>query len=189
MAYVKLYKAQSDTPIGYQTINQAKDNLDALRDAIAAEHAVGVQGGPGRHNFNGASGGAITSKISPLKGLGKHDDPRIMRAAAYVNWAQSASGGNYTPYLSWVTPQCLSGVTRVATGLCFFPVTGLAQFWATVTVGVNVSGAFWQVRSVYPTTTQPQTPGIYVTLRRVTGGVPTPLDNVPFSLHVYGSTE
>ena len=43
--YAKLPLMAQDYPLGYQTVNQAADNIEAVRAAFAAEHLLGFGGG------------------------------------------------------------------------------------------------------------------------------------------------
>lgn len=67
MAYAKLPKAIQDYGLGYQTVNQAKDNEAAYRTILDA-----------KHHLNGLGSTLIGT------GDGHHDDLRIPRAVALV---------------------------------------------------------------------------------------------------------
>lgn len=68
MTYVKLPKTVQDHAIGFQSINQARDNCDALKSLYDAGHSVGAAGGS-----------AIIGTAAILLAVGRHDDPCISR--------------------------------------------------------------------------------------------------------------
>lgn len=49
--YVKLPYCTSDYVLGYQTINQGRDNLEAVNDGVVAEHFVDTQSASARHDI------------------------------------------------------------------------------------------------------------------------------------------
>lgn len=68
MSYAKLFKVVPDFPLGFQTLNQANDNGEAILDAFDLRH-----GSPQLANGN---------RSTPLEYPGHHDDPRIARTVA-----------------------------------------------------------------------------------------------------------
>lgn len=68
MSYVKLFKVTQDFPLGYQTLNQAIDNNEALKDLYDVKHFI-----PSGNN------GAFTSDFMTV---GRHDDILIARTVA-----------------------------------------------------------------------------------------------------------
>jgi hypothetical protein len=69
MPYVKLPTVVSDYAVGLQSVNQARDNGDALRDLYDLNHSLGIDG--------------YASPTGPLGGLatvGRHDDKVIARS-------------------------------------------------------------------------------------------------------------
>lgn len=71
MSYVKLPTVVSDFAVGIQSMQQASDNADALKDVLDAEHALG-------------NGGFNTSAFTnPLNEVGRHDDNLIARTVAH----------------------------------------------------------------------------------------------------------
>ena len=191
MAWLNLYKAETNVPIGFQSINQARDNLDYLRDGMLAEHAGGVSPRSGRSSgVGGYQGGTLIQppwQISPLKTLGHHNDFRIQKGVAYVSHS-TAFNGTAIAYLSWAS-SLFVGVSRFSTGSFFLPVSGLSTFWATVTVyGTSASDVpnLGQVRAYFPPAGAPGTPGIFVQTYAISGGVHVVTDGIPFSVHLYG---
>lgn len=68
MAYSKLPLTTQDHFIGYQSVNQAIDNNQALADLYDAKHSLGVGGG---NPFG-----------MPTRAVGRHDDILIARSVA-----------------------------------------------------------------------------------------------------------
>lgn len=68
MAYSKLPLTDQDHFIGYQSVNQAIDNNDALADLYDAKHSLGV--------------GGADPFGAPLRAVGRHDDICIARSVA-----------------------------------------------------------------------------------------------------------
>lgn len=70
MSYVKLFQTVQDHAVGFQSINQARDNNTALSTLLDAKHSTGVNGQspPGR----------------PFEAVGRHDDICIARTVAHL---------------------------------------------------------------------------------------------------------
>lgn len=68
MAYLKLFKVESDFALGFQTLNQARDNGEAMKDLYDVNHSLGVDG---YMNPYGLIGGLLS--------IGRHDDRLIAR--------------------------------------------------------------------------------------------------------------
>lgn len=195
MAWLNLYKAEQDVPIGYQSINQARDNLEYLRDSMLVQHAKGAYpvttrtAGAGSY-FHG--GGTVLQppwQVSPLKALGKHDDHRISRGVGYVAHGTPFYGTNYQPFLSWAGGQ-FTGVVSFGTGGYFLPVKSLTVFWATVTVYAtsNTPKRFGIVRPYYPPSGSPNNPGIFVQIFDLVAGAFGPTNAIEFSVHLFGKS-
>lgn len=186
MAYTKLYKcdgltaAGADVPIGYQSINQLRDNFDWVRDLLAAEHANGPPPLP--------SGGK--SVVEPHKVLGVHNDQRIQRAVAFIDWYTPAyAGAAQQPYIAWGSrTRAIREVYKFSTGVCFIPVREWTTFWATVTTVYDATDAvlFHSCRPYYSPAGQPNSNGIFVHAHKVVAGGYDAYDGNPFMIHLYG---
>lgn len=70
MSYLKLFTTVQDHAVGYQSVNQARDNGDALKDLYDAKHQLGTNG---------------YQPYSPTRSytaIGRHDDIKIARSVA-----------------------------------------------------------------------------------------------------------
>lgn len=94
MSYSKLFKVAQDFPLGFQTLNQARDNGEALKDLYDTRHAIGI---------NGYSPGT-----NPFSEVGRHDDALIPRTVVRFAVDTSASP---SLLFSYVTGPMLVGVT------------------------------------------------------------------------------
>ena len=70
MSYLKLFKTTQDHAVGVQSVNQASDNNDAMKDLYDAKHSLGVDG----YNTGGFS--------NPFRAVGRHDDQLVARTVA-----------------------------------------------------------------------------------------------------------
>lgn len=68
MSYLKLFTTVQDHAVGFQSVNQAIDNDDALNAAFDLSHSIGING-------NSPPG-------YPTKAIGRHDDILIARTVA-----------------------------------------------------------------------------------------------------------
>ena len=71
MSYVKLFKVVSDFALGFQTLNQARDNNEAVKDLYDANHGTGIDGFSTTHRHN------------PFNSVGHHDDILIARTVIH----------------------------------------------------------------------------------------------------------
>lgn len=110
MSYAKQFYVTADFILGYQTINQAIDNSDAIYDAMALTHKTNEDD------------------------TGTHDMPLTARDILKYNGA-SASATGYPSLLS--TRSTVIFPTRFSTGVYFFPVSGLSSYWGTATASVT----------------------------------------------------
>lgn len=171
MAYVKLIFVNSDVPIGYQTINQGRDNLDAVFAGLDAEHIAS----------NAEAGNLV---------IGQHDLQAIPRDVIQV-YGASVSVVGRTAYVS-TTPGTFSNGTSLylSTGTYFVPLFGLKTYWgeAIASVSSSTSAPHLICRSVYPskpTTSGALGPGIVITCYEMSSGTST-LTDFDFTLTVYG---
>jgi hypothetical protein len=110
MAYAKMPLVVQDYPVGYQSVNQAQDNLEAIRAAIVAEHTnadlIGNVGG----------GGAHTGQVIP-------------RAVVELFFQRAGFGGVMLPAIRSSSPR-ITAVQRLATGVFSFSYSGSDGFYA-----------------------------------------------------------
>lgn len=154
MSYVKLPKVTQDYAVGFQSVNQARDNNTALLAQLDAKHSIGAggQSPPGR----------------PFEAVGRHDDIVIARTVAHftvdsavvptrlrqlvtgpmlpVLVAQQLQTGQWqifvsTPHLFWAhaTPTASSAVGRKATAY----LTQTPDQGASIIVTTWERGASW----------------------------------------------
>ena len=169
MSYLKLFKVTQDTPVGYQTVNQACANATALLDLYDAQHGAGI-------------GGYNTSQyVSPLQAIGRHDDVRIARSVMHVFVDTSLP-----------TPALTARVSGPIFGTFVYVRLGPGQ-WRIFIASAHLVGATAMMKATsvgdYKATCyvsyDPATgPGITVTTWAVDGGSWTPLD-LDFSLAVW----
>lgn len=112
MAYSKLFYVNADFILGYQTVNQGVDNLDAVYDAMSTLHK------------------------NTEEEIGKHDTPMTARALTTVAAASLISSGIFLPA---ATSSEIGSPSRISTGVYFVPVIGLATFWGTAVASVSSS--------------------------------------------------
>jgi len=112
MAYSKLFYVTADFILGYQTINQGVDNLDAVYDAMSMLHK------------------------NTEEEMGKHDTSATARAVTTIAAASLISSGIFLPA---ATSQEIGSPARISTGVYFVPVAGLSSFWGTAVASVSSS--------------------------------------------------
>lgn len=147
MAYVKQVFCNSDYPVGYQSINQLIDNLDASFDGMDAEHvSADIPLNPGGTD------------------IGRHDSKNVVldvlqvygsrfSVSLFGNMVEVESSGNYA-----------GPVTRISAGVYLVEVLGAPTYWGEAVASVTSSTPIPHIdcRSVYPTSPA-ATPGIVVT--------------------------
>ena len=169
MAYSKQIFVNSDVPIGYQSINQLIDNLDASFDGMDLEHvSADIPLNPGGTD------------------IGRHDSKNVVLDVVQVfgsqftvslfgNQVEVGSSGNF-----------VTGVTRISAGVYFVEVLGAPTYWGEAVASVTSSTPtpYMQCRSIYPTSPAAR-PGIVVTCYELGSGsfVATDFD---FTLTVCG---
>lgn len=189
MAWTNLYKAEQDVPVGLQSVNQARDNLEYLRDSILVEHAGGAPPSTGSH-VGGSRGLPIIQppfQVSSLKKFGRHNEHRIARGVAYVSYSLGYNGVVYYPYFSWAS-DIFTGISRFGAGSFFVPISKMSLMWATVTVYAtsNSPKRFGQVRPYYVPSGSPGAHGLFVQTYDLSVGTFDLTDNINFSITVYG---
>jgi hypothetical protein len=126
MTFVKLPTVCQDYGLGYQSVNQLADNMDAVRELYAAKHGsiipfvpVGIagHGGPA-----GALNGAQAWEI-----YGRHNDLKIPRAVARVDVFIGLGGGSFVsgvfPTLQ-VASSLIQGYVRSGVGEYVIRISG-----------------------------------------------------------------
>lgn len=118
-SYVKLHYTVTDFAAGFQSVNQLRDNYQAIYDAWIAEHSA-------REVF-GADGRRVNAPNLALS-FGRHNTPKVPRAVVKTSI--------YTTGASVILPGAIevqpvvTGVGRLSTGLFFIGVTDLREFYA-----------------------------------------------------------
>ena len=169
MSYLKLFKVTQDTPVGYQTVNQACANNTAMLELYDAQHGAGI-------------GGFSTSQyVNPFGTIGRHDDVRIARSVLYAYVDTSLP-----------TPILVPRVAGPIFGSFVYTRLGPGQ-WRIYVASSQLVGAAAMMKATavvdYKATCyisyDPATgPGITVTTWAVDSGSWTPLD-LDFSLSVW----
>lgn len=173
MAYVKLPMCNEDYAIGYQTINQARDNQDAVFGALDAEH-VGSTG---------------------VLAIGSHRAEKIPKAIAQIfGTAANVTSFGGVPSVAWYGSYspCLLAPDRISTGIYVVPVRNLSTYWGEVIPQVTSQTPIPLIkcRSVFGT---PSTvygsnagPALVITCYEMGTGALVATD-FDFTLTVYGS--
>lgn len=141
-SYVKLHLVVADFAVGYQSVNQAIDNNQALYDQLNAGHSTGIRGG--------AYG-------DPFLQPGQHDDPLVARTVLQVGVNTAVT----PPTASAVTtgPMLYGQPIRMDTGYWRIKVTtpqlvgavatcratGTVDRYATCRVVMDASGPYVDV--------------------------------------------
>lgn len=170
MAYTKLPKVRSDYVLGYQTLNIAKANQEAHRDAWLNKHGEeeSIPGRPG----------------NPARLLGHHSDDRIPRDVLKVRCESPGSFG--APQLSASESWFVGSPTRISAGQYFFPIRILSNFWATATPEGSASAVRWvRCLSYYRETTGTLPNGVFLFCNVISGGTFTGFD-MNLTLTIYG---
>lgn len=119
--YAKLPYAVTDYSAGIQSVNQLRDNFQALHDAWAVEHSI-KEPQIGR-------GGLLA--FPPLsQSFGHHNTPKVPRAVVRTN-LYTSSFSVVLPGASIVQP-VVTTVARISTGLFLIGITELTEFYAEV---------------------------------------------------------
>lgn len=108
MAYTKLTKVLRDFALGYQSVNAAQDNEQALRDGYDAEHIDLTA-----DSASGSGSGIIT----PISMNGMHDAVNIPRAIAVIDVALVKAGIGNTKTEFWFDLLTAGGKHVVPAGL------------------------------------------------------------------------
>jgi len=157
MSYVKLPKVTSDYAVGFQSVNQARDNNTALLAQLDAKHSTGTNGQspPGR----------------PFEAVGRHDDIVIARTVAHftvdalvvpTRLRQLVSG----PMLPVLVAQ------ELKTGQWQIFVSTPHVFWAHATPSASASVS--RKANAYLTQSPDQGPSVIVTTWEQDAGSWTP---------------
>lgn len=116
MAYSKLVKTVQDFALGIQSVNGARDNLEAFRTAWITEH--GKEEPPS----------GMRTPANPYEALGRHNTPPIPRAVVRISTITFAPG--QVGYVVAAQPTVL-GVSKLGVGLWLIQMDAqLGTFWA-----------------------------------------------------------
>lgn len=148
MPYTKLpFLADSDHVVGFQTVNQARDNLLEHYVVLSLRHGV-------VETNTGIPGATFVASV-PTR-YGNHNDTRIPRSVYRLTPSTAlATGGGAAfgqPQFGASTQNVVSGVERIDVGVYFATVLGLQQFYAVVEPTVPNATT---VRVVIPTSFLP----------------------------------
>lgn len=169
MAYSKLVVCGRNYAIGYQTVNQARDNVDSQFEAFRVWHGVDEYLG---------LGGFGRTPPPRVRDLGHHDDERIPRASVRVS--TRTSGGFVVVDVS--PNRVLGRALRGSAGTYAFEIRGLREFWAmAVPIGAGVSLYNATCQTIYPSSAAP-----YLQVMTFIEGSDTPTD-ANFTLTIYGN--
>lgn len=167
MAYSRLVEVVTDYALGYQSINQCRDNLDAILLAADVEHFA-------RDVAAGAE--------EPGRWWGRHNTPKVPRAVGKVT-VYLTPGNRYTAVLGGASAS-VGPIRWEATGVFFAEVYGLTEFYAVCQPHVSVAvNRFIVSRPWYPV--PPQKSGIYFACYELISGVWT-LTDYDFCMTLYG---
>lgn len=167
--YSKLPFCEENYLLGYQTVNQARDNLDSVYDALKVEHSTGV--------------------ASALP-VGRHDTQKISRVVIQVYGTGSAntSAWGASPALQITSQYGIQSATRISTGVYLVPISFLSSYWARADPNCTQSSTPILVcRSETPTgtITLPGRTTITVSCYEMSSGSMV-LTDMDFTLTVYG---
>lgn len=172
MAYVKLPLSVTDYSSGYQSVNQLRDNFDALQVAWDSEHAVTLVDP------------AELVLFSPTEIFGQHNTPKVPRAV--FKMTTLTTGFNITtPVPSANIKPVVTGVSRLGVGAYFVGITGLQEFYAVVTAeqSSNTPQRVTKETSYFGGNGTPV--GISIELYENSAGG-FALTDYDFSVHIYG---
>lgn len=113
MSYVKLPQVCEDYGLGYQDVNQAADNCEALLALYDAKHGA----------LEPPTGG---TDPSPWTRVGKHDDFYVARTCLRVSMTQAGSVVTLTVE---ATGRGVLGVSRIGTGQYVIDLVGGVGLW------------------------------------------------------------
>lgn len=180
MAYVKLFKVLVDSPLGYQSVNQAADNFADIRTQLSVEHGTNEYGAS--FGLWGVLNGAGFGLKYDL--IGRHNLPEIPRSVGYAATYLAAFVVNA---FRWAGPG-IPYVIRNSAGNYTVPVVGLSSFWAKVSqVGsASVTNLEPQVRPFYPAATNRFTVGLNIITYQLSGAALVATD-MDFSIALYGT--
>lgn len=178
--YSKLPKVVTDHALSLQKVNQAADNLQSVYDAMAVDHGTVAP------TFGGV-GGAGTPRVLQL---GHHSSQRIPRAViayqASLSLAPFPVSGTVVPTMVTPDPH-VPYVALLGTGMVFFRVVGLSQFYGDPVPHGSLSDVKFCVARSYFGVGTPG-PGIYVTTFYVNGaGGAFAATNFDFDMAIYGA--
>ena len=162
---MKLFKTVQDHAVGFQSVNQAIDNHDALKTLFDVKHAIGVNGN--------------SPYLQPTRSVGRHDDMVIARSVADFKVDTTLVTPALVPYVSGPLFSPLL-YQRLAVGSWRIFI-GTAQLLGAVALMKSSASVDYKA-NCFVNVDPVQGPSIYVT----TWNVPTPITaDLPFSLQVW----
>ncbi len=183
MSFKKLYKVVPDEGLGFQTLNQAADNNAEMRIQMFVEHGDRE---PGVFRSVAAPMGLTRPPVLPdYARIGRHDLVEIPRTVSNLSLY-------LTPSLSVGTQLGWSGVGvdsiwRIGVGEYLAHVVGLSSFWAIPCglVGASVTSLTPQIRPFYPSASNNNNAGLWISTYALSGGAFVAADSV-FTFALYG---
>lgn len=179
MAYSKLPRGMQDYAVGFQAVNQARDNLEAARAELTPEHGT----------IELSAGRIFTTHPTPTRRFGRHNTPVVPRASVLVTGAGISGGAGYVTMDGDGSAGIVTGCSRWASGLYFLSIDGLATYWAECQPRQTGATAMRMVRSTsYFAAGRGQNNGIFLeALQLNTGSDAFERIDFAFSATVYGT--
>ena len=183
MAYVKLpWLAYVDHVVGFQSINTAQANIVEHSDVLSLRHG----------SIEPGLAFGITRAVEVPRQFGNHNDTRIPRSMYYVDTSSllttSVFGSTFgRPTLTASTQNVVTRFERLAQGVYFAAVTGLAEFFANPVATVSAAADVRRVQTTTFLPTQAADSGVLFVAEELDGSnvfQPTDFD---FSFALYGT--
>lgn len=183
MPYTKLpWLAYADQVVGFQSINDAQDNLVEHSDVLFLRHGSKELGGP--------LGSVFTVEVP--RQFGNHNDVRIPRSMQYLSTVAvvgTAVGGVSfgRPTLGGSSQNVVTRLDRLGTGQYFAAIIGLTQYFADPVPTVSAAGDVRRVLQTPVFSSQGAEPGIFFQTEELDGSndfLPVDFD---FSFAIYGT--
>lgn len=169
--YSKLWFTNSDYALGFRTINQGINNIDAVYNAMTAAHVGDA---------------ALSGNLV----IGQHDDATIPRDVIQLYGTTVTAIGRTSMVAASPGNYCNGVALYLGVGVYFVPVFGLKTYWGEGIAKVSGSSSAPNImcRSNYPT--KPTTSGslgagIIITCYEVSSGTAA-LTDFDVTLTIYG---
>lgn len=171
MSFVRLYKILADSPVGFQTFNQAGSNLDEMRTQMFVGHGENELG--------------YGQSLVDYSRLGRHDLKEVARTVGNAVLTTTAFLAPDVG-IGW-TGVGIPSAFRIAAGDIYMPVIGLAQ-WFVDGVTLVGTGTYLppQFRSFYAGSANGSFSGLSVRTYALNAGTFVATD-VAFSFALYGN--